>query len=206
MKLTLLRHGITEGNRRRLYYGSTDLPLLQEGWEALEDLRAQGGYPTATRYYTSGMIRTEQTLLALYGPVSHEVLPGLREMDFGAFEMRSYEELEHDPAYLAWLEGDVEANLCPGGESGQRVTTRALEALARHRRPAGSLVSPGRGAIRLDTCTREGLSGGAPGWDTVEALGCTQCIMLPFMWHLNRKIKVNATLLLMKSMLEWQKQ
>ena len=28
MKLTLLRHGITEGNRRRLYYGSTDLPLL----------------------------------------------------------------------------------------------------------------------------------------------------------------------------------
>ena len=84
MKLTLLRHGITEGNRRRLYYGSTDLPLLQEGWEALEDLRAQGGYPTATRYYTSGMIRTEQTLLALYGPVSHEVLPGLREMDFGA--------------------------------------------------------------------------------------------------------------------------
>ena len=117
MKLTLLRHGITEGNRRRLYYGSTDLPLLQEGWEALEDLRAQGGYPTATRYYTSGMIRTEQTLLALYGPVSHEVLPGLREMDFGAFEMRSYEELEHDPAYLAWLEGDVEANLCPGGRA-----------------------------------------------------------------------------------------
>ena len=35
MKLTLLRHGITEGNRRRLYYGSTDLPLLSEGWAAL---------------------------------------------------------------------------------------------------------------------------------------------------------------------------
>ena len=197
MKLTLLRHGITEGNRRRLYYGSTDLPLLQEGWEALEDLRAQGGYPTATRYYTSGMIRTEQTLLALYGPVSHEVLPGLREMDFGAFEMRSYEEL---PA------GD---NASPGG-TGAAAGSRGGRCLhhpwRRHRRPAGSLVSPGRGAIRLDTCTREGLSGGAPGWDTVEALGCTQCIMLPFMWHLNRKIKVNATLLLMKSMLEWQKQ
>lgn len=150
MKLTLLRHGITEGNRRRLYYGSTDLPLLQEGWEALEDLRAQGGYPTATRYYTSGMIRTEQTLLALYGPVSHEVLPGLREMDFGAFEMRSYEELEHDPAYLAWLEGDVEANLCPGGESGQRVTTRALEALA-------PLLAAGEDAVCI---THGGVIGG----------------------------------------------
>ena len=136
--------------------------------------------------------------------------------------MRSYEELEHDPAYLAWLEGDVEANLCPGGESGQRVTTRALEALApllaagedavciTHGGVIGGLLAHWfpreEGAIRLDTCTREGLSGGAPGWDTVEALGCTQCIMLPFMWHLNRKIKVNATLLLMKSMLEWQKQ
>ena len=150
MKLTLLRHGITEGNRRRLYYGSTDLPLLQEGWEALEDLRAQGGYPTATRYYTSGMIRTEQTLLALYGPVSHEVLPGLREMDFGAFEMRSYEELEHDPAYLAWLEGDVEANFCPGGESGQRVTTRALEALA-------PLLAAGEDAVCI---THGGVIGG----------------------------------------------
>ena len=130
MKLTLLRHGITEGNRRRLYYGSTDLPLLSEGWAALEALRTRGGYPQATRYYTSGMIRTEQTLLALYGPVPHEVLPGLREMDFGTFEMRAYEELKHDPAYLAWLEGDVEANLCPGGESGHIVTKRALEALA----------------------------------------------------------------------------
>ena len=66
MKLTLLRHGYTEGNRRRLYYGSTDLPLLPEGWEALAVLREQGGYPTAARYYTSGMLRTEQTLLALY--------------------------------------------------------------------------------------------------------------------------------------------
>ena len=44
--------------------------------------------------------------------------------------MRAYEELKHDPAYLAWLEGDVEANLCPGGESGHIVTKRALEALA----------------------------------------------------------------------------
>lgn len=130
MKLTLLRHGITEGNRRRLYYGSTDLHLLPEGWAALEAMRARGGYPQAMRYYTSGMIRTEQTLLALYGPVPHEALPGLREMDFGMFEMRAYEELKHDPAYLTWLEGDVEANFCPGGESGRMVTKRALEALA----------------------------------------------------------------------------
>ena len=130
MKLTLLRHGYTEGNRRRLYYGSTDHPLLPEGWEALAVLREQGGYPTAARYYTSGMLRTEQTLLALYGPVPHTVLPGLREMDFGIFEMRTYEELKQDAAYQRWICGNIEEHVCPNGESGVQVTERALLALA----------------------------------------------------------------------------
>ena len=31
MKLTLIRHGITYGNKYGLYYGATDLPLLEEG-------------------------------------------------------------------------------------------------------------------------------------------------------------------------------
>ena len=33
MKLTLIRHGITEGNARLLYYGAADIPLLPEGEE-----------------------------------------------------------------------------------------------------------------------------------------------------------------------------
>lgn len=130
MKLILIRHGITEGNRRHLYYGSTDLPLLSEGVEELKALRESGAYVPAGKFYTSGMIRTEQTLEALYGKVPHEILPDLREMDFGAFEMRSYEEMKEDPAYLAWITGDNEANVCPGGESGEIVTDRAEKALA----------------------------------------------------------------------------
>ena len=45
MKLTLIRHGLTEGNIRRLYYGAMDLPLLPDGIEALHALRDGGGYP-----------------------------------------------------------------------------------------------------------------------------------------------------------------
>ena len=41
MKLTLIRHGITEGNARRLYYGAADIPLLPEGEEALRRLAAR---------------------------------------------------------------------------------------------------------------------------------------------------------------------
>lgn len=129
MKLTLLRHGITEGNLRRLYYGSTDLPLLPEGRAALETLAKSGMYPTAARYYTSGMLRTEQTLAVLYGNVPHQILHDLREMDFGIFEMQSYEQLKDDLLYQKWLTGAVEENICPNGESAAQVSRRALQAL-----------------------------------------------------------------------------
>ena len=130
MKLTLLRHGVTEGNLRRLYYGATDIPLLPQGREALRKARETSVYPAAGRYYTSGLGRTEETLRLLYGDVPHEKLPGLREMDFGVFEMRSYEELKSDSRYQTWITGDVEANVCPGGESAVDLTRRALSAIA----------------------------------------------------------------------------
>lgn len=129
MKLSLIRHGYTEGNQRHLYYGNTELPLLEEGISFLKELAEEYVYPQAPHFYTSGMLRTEQTLNALYGPVEHEIIPGIREIDFGDFEMRTYEELKNDPAYQKWISGDVESNVCPGGESGVIVTKRALKAL-----------------------------------------------------------------------------
>ena len=88
MNLYLLRHGKTEGNLKNLYYGSTDLPLTDAGIAAL---RADPpAVPPVQHYYTSGMLRTEQTFAILYGGRPHGVLPELREMDFGDFEMRTY--------------------------------------------------------------------------------------------------------------------
>lgn len=142
MKLALIRHGVTEGNERRLYYGRTDLPLSEEGIRDLVRLRGNGGYPAAARYYTSGMRRTEQTLELLYGPVPHTALPELREMDFGAFEMKSYEQLREDPAYRVWISGDNEANICPGGESGRQL-------LARARRGVSELLDRGEDAAAV---------------------------------------------------------
>lgn len=131
MILTLIRHGLTEGNIKGLYYGSTDIPLASEGVRQLETFRDEGGYPKAKRYYTSGMLRTEQTLKILYGDVPHEALTDLREIDLGDFEMRSYEQLKGDPAFIEWITGDNEANVCPNGESGNAVTARALAAIKR---------------------------------------------------------------------------
>ena len=57
MKLTLLRHGETDGSRRDLYYGAADIPALPESLAALHENAA--AYPRAARYYTSGLLRTE---------------------------------------------------------------------------------------------------------------------------------------------------
>ena len=80
------------------------------------------------RFVTSGMKRTEETLKLLFGDVPFAVDVRFREMDFGDFEMRGYEELKDDPAYQAWISGDNEANVPPHGESGAQMTRRALEA------------------------------------------------------------------------------
>lgn len=130
MKLTLIRHGVTEGNMKKLYYGSTDLPLLPCSELKLRKMAENGGYPTAPHYYTSGMLRTEQTFRALYGDIPHGILRDMREIDFGDFEMKSYEELSNTEAYQKWITGDIEANICPNGESGDQVTRRALRSLA----------------------------------------------------------------------------
>ena len=126
MKLTLLRHGETDGSRRDLYYGAADIPALPESLAALHENAA--AYPRAKRYYTSGLLRTEQTLEAIYGPVAHQQLPGLREMDFGDFEMRSYDQLKDDPAFQHWIT-DSEHLPCPNGESAPQTTARNLKAM-----------------------------------------------------------------------------
>ena len=55
MKLTLIRHGETEGSRRDLYYGAADIPVLPDSLKALEEKAKAGVYPTAGRYCISGM-------------------------------------------------------------------------------------------------------------------------------------------------------
>ena len=126
----LIRHGRTEANEKWLYCGSTDLSLMEAGREELLDLRRNARYPSASglRFATSGMRRTDETLAILFGEVERTALPAFREMDFGVFEMRSYEAMKEDPEYQAWITGDNTANVCPGGESGAIMEARVLEA------------------------------------------------------------------------------
>ena len=141
-RIYLIRHGMTIANQQKLYCGKSDLPLCPEGLSALRQMAARGGYPDpeGKRLITSGMQRTEQTLEALFGKREHEVQPAFREIDFGAFELQSYEQLREREDYQQWLEGDNARNRCPGGESGEDVANRV--------RPAfDALLKDGRDTI-----------------------------------------------------------
>ena len=126
MLIHFIRHGDTEATEKKLYYGSTDLPLSQKGREKLAAQRDAGGYPCldGLKVYTSGMLRTEETLSVIYGDVPHGTLRELREMEFGRFEMRSYEELKNEPEYISWISGDMFRNVIPGGESAEMFVQR----------------------------------------------------------------------------------
>lgn len=130
-RLVLLRHGRTEGTERHLYYGATDLPLLEDGVQDLKLAAARGVYPSPDgfTFVTSGMLRANQTLRAIYGDVPFSVIDDLREVNFGIFEMKSYEDLKTDPVYQDWLAGDWFRNVPPGGESFADSEARLLRGL-----------------------------------------------------------------------------
>ena len=127
MTIYLIRHGKTAANERRLYCGSTDLPLSERGRAELKELHHD---IRNVHFLTSGMRRANETLELLFGAVSYDTDPRFREVDFGAFEMRGYEELKDDPAYQAWITGDNERSIPPGGESGEQMTRRVLAAFS----------------------------------------------------------------------------
>ena len=134
MTIYLIRHGKTEANEKHLYCGSTDLPLSEAGREEL-----QGGHYDIknVRFITSGMKRTNETLKILFGDVPYETDPRFREVDFGIFEMQSYDQLKDTAEYQVWLTGDNEVNIPPEGESGEQMKARVMEAFSE---------------IREDTC------------------------------------------------------
>ena len=118
MELHLIRHGKTLANEQRLYCGQTDLPLSDSGAAEILELKNHGIYPPgADLYFTSGLVRTTQTLELLCGPVPQEALPQLGEYRFGSFEMKSHDELNSLAEYQNWIMDDKGVTPCPGGES-----------------------------------------------------------------------------------------
>ncbi|MDR3313385.1 MAG: histidine phosphatase family protein [Oscillospiraceae bacterium] len=104
--LTLLRHGLAEGESEGRYIGDTDAPLTREGKQQLCDLRGALQYPHADALFTSPLARCRETAALLYPDAKPIVLDGLREYYFGEYENKTPPELEDHPLYHRWLAGE----------------------------------------------------------------------------------------------------
>jgi alpha-ribazole phosphatase len=113
MRIRLIRHGETAGNAARRYVGISDEPLCEKG---RADAERKEKDPALSRVYVSPLIRARETASILFPNAAQIVVNDLHEMDFGAFEGRTADEMENDPAYRAWV-GDLCRGACPGGES-----------------------------------------------------------------------------------------
>ena len=126
LSIVLLRHGKTEGNLLGRYNGRTDEPLCAEGIAGAEKARH---FPEILLVYASPLQRTQQTAKICFPSAEIITIPDLREMDFGDFEGRTADEMEHDADYRAWVAGGC-VDVCPNGEGIPGFAQRAATAFA----------------------------------------------------------------------------
>ena len=133
MKLIITRHGQTEGNKRNILQGSTDIPLSDEGKEQAKKLALRLKEHKIEYIYTSPLKRALETANAIkkYYPNAKLVIEDeLKEMNFGIFE-----GLTHDECKVKYkkLTEERERNKfyykIPNGESYEEVAFRVLKVL-----------------------------------------------------------------------------
>ena len=100
MKIILIRHGMTEGNLKRRYIGTTDEDLINTDC-------LKGDYPKCERVVASPLKRCIQTAEYIYPNVDIEICDKLKECDFGDFENKSYEDLKEIPIIKSGLTATV---------------------------------------------------------------------------------------------------
>ena len=129
-RLHFIRHGITQGNQKGIYIGSTDLPLCREGEGVIKKLVAEYDYPKVGKVYVSPLKRCISTAKIIYPETFTEKVSGLRECDFGVFEGKTIAELKNTPEFLKWIENcSKKSSAPPEGESGEQVLERSVAAI-----------------------------------------------------------------------------
>lgn len=155
MKVYLLRHGETAFNREKRYQGDLDIPLSPEGREALRPADF-----SPERVYVSPLSRAVESAEVLFPGARILPVPELREMSFGVFQGRRYEQMERDPDFLAAAGPDGMGAL-PGGESRRAFIQRtcaAFSALMDQAQSVGEdLVILAHGGTQMAILERYGL-------------------------------------------------
>lgn len=137
MEVYFIRHGATKGNQEHRYVGRTDEAILVSEQEKLRNLGAKIGQ--VNHVFTSPYLRCIQSANALFGATEanaeqdhetegrFEIVSDFREMDFGAFEYKNYQELNGNPHYQKFIDSGGTIAF-PEGEEPEAFKARCIRA------------------------------------------------------------------------------
>lgn len=118
MKIYIVRHGETEENIKKTYYGDIDCHLTPNGIKQAELVGEKLRYINFDKVFCSEKKRAKETLERIYAGENFIIDSRLNERNFGIFEGKSYEQLQIGlkSEYDAWTK--EWKNYCPeNGES-----------------------------------------------------------------------------------------
>ncbi|MGI6704631.1 MAG: histidine phosphatase family protein [Clostridia bacterium] len=154
LELILIRHGETEGNRKRIYQGWTDTKLNEKGLRQAERLALRLRDKELDYIYSSPLERALATALAVnrYHGLDIKKVDNIKEIHFGDWENMSRQQLEElYPDYMKKWRKDYSDFTAPGGESLEAAYSRInwwLEKLIKNNRKGSILIASHAGAIR----------------------------------------------------------
>jgi len=133
IRILLIRHGHVEGIKPGRFRGRADVPLTDRG--VSEAAAVAGRIASAWRpikVYTSPMKRCIDTggAIAKACQVDAEILDDLNDIDYGAWQWKSYEEIQRaEPQrFTIWFARPPFTRF-PDGESFQELVARSADAL-----------------------------------------------------------------------------
>lgn len=131
-RVVLVRHAETVQETAGVVYGALDVDLSPAGAAHARRLAGAVAALDPVAVYTSPRRRAVDTAAALAAASGSraEVLDGLHELDFGAFEGCRYDDLrvEFPDLYEQWMTEPTEVRF-PGGECFADLRDRAVDAL-----------------------------------------------------------------------------
>lgn len=128
IELIMIRHGATKANEEHRYLGNTDESLSVKGITTLQKEKNNGTYPMIDKLFASPMKRCIQTVEILYPDIQPVIVPDWREMDFGDFEGKNYQDLQEDLRYQKWIDSNGTLPF-PNGESRENFIKRSKQGL-----------------------------------------------------------------------------
>lgn len=127
--LWLIRHPEPEESSRDVCYGSLDVPLSVAGMKQAGAIAEILASQRLDAIFSSPSQRCMDTANKIAAGRSCAVQPidALRELNFGAFEGRSYDEIAalYPKEYLNWMERPTETQF-PSGENFSQVSERVI--------------------------------------------------------------------------------